>query len=59
MFASTKVVFFFENNQFFALFRVCANLHDFLTFRNSLIINALTKSYKNNLKKNKKNDTTY
>jgi len=30
-----------------------------LTFRNYLIISALRKSYKNDLKKNKKKDTTY
>ena len=31
----------------------------FLTFRNYLIFNVLPKSYKNTLKKNKKNDTSY
>ena len=30
-----------------------------LTFHKSLIFNYLQKSYKNNLKKNEKNDTSY
>lgn len=59
MFASTKVLLFSQNHQFLAIFRVCANLHEILTFHNQLIYSDLRKSYKNYLKKNKKNDTTY
>ena len=34
-------------------------LRDFLTFRKVLIISYFQKSYKNDIKKNKKNDTSY
>ena len=59
MFASTKVQLFSQKRQFLAKNRICVNLHHFLTFHNRLIYNPLQKSYKNDLKKNKKNDTTY
>ena len=59
MFASTKVQLFSQKHQFLAKNRICVNLHQFLTFHNLLIYNALRKSYKKDLKKNKKNDTTY
>jgi hypothetical protein len=54
-----RYYFFLKNRQILAIIHVCANLHDFLTFHNSLIFSILQKSYKNDLKKNKKNDTTY
>ena len=59
MFASTKVLFFSEKRAFLAYFHICANFALFLTFRNLLIFSDLRKSYKNDLKKNKKNDTPY
>ena len=59
MFASTKVLIFSEKRAFLAYFRICANFALFLTFHNSLIFSILRKSYKNDLKKNKKNDTPY
>jgi len=59
MFASTKVLFFFKKSAFLAYFRICAKFARFLTFHNLLILNYLQKSYKNHLKKNKKNDTPY
>lgn len=34
-------------------------LRDFLTFHKVLIISYFQKSYKNDIKKNKKNDTSY
>ena len=55
MFASTKVLIFSEKRAFLAYFHICAKFALFLTFRNSLIFSALQKSYKNSLKKNKKN----
>ena len=59
MFASTKVLIFSEKRAFLAYFHICAKFALFLTFRNSLIFSTLQKCYKNSLKKNKKNDTTY
>ena len=59
MFASTKVLIFSEKRAFLAYFHICANFALFLTFCNLLIFSALRKSYKNDLKKNKKNDTPY
>ena len=59
MFASTKVLFISEKRAFLAYFHICANFALFLTFHNLLIFRDLQKSYKNDLKKNKKNDTPY
>ena len=59
MFASTKVVINFQKHSFLMNYSRSHKNEWFLTFRNQLIYNELQKSYKNDLKKNKKNDTTY
>ena len=59
MFASTKVLIFSDILPFFGKYQQRIFLLHYLTFGKTLIYRRLRKSYKNDLKKNKKNDTPY